>query len=206
MRVTGTFNGATVYPVLTNGVANYTIGNEAFGDALSADASSDGNVVVTFQSPVDTIVIEYGNHALSPANPGGQAITIHDITFCAPHADISVTKVSSVLSDPVRGATNPLAIPGALIRYCVLITNSGSATASAVVATDVLPAAMAFVSGSMRSGTACGATSTIEDDNATGADEDDPVGASISGSQLTVRTSSLGAAESIALSFNATIN
>jgi uncharacterized repeat protein (TIGR01451 family) len=58
VRVTGTFGGSPVNPVLTNGEANYVIGTEAFGDVLSADNSNDGNVTVTFQSPVDTIVIE----------------------------------------------------------------------------------------------------------------------------------------------------
>src|SRR5690606_39581921 len=70
--------------------------------------------------------IEYGNHSLAPANPGQQAITLHDITFCEPHANISVTNVSSVLSDPVRGTTNPVAIPGALVSYCILITDRKS--------------------------------------------------------------------------------
>ena len=58
----------------------------------------------------------------------------------------------------------------------------------------------------MRSGTACEATDTIEDDNGTGPDENDPVGASVSGNELTVRTSSFGASQSIALPFIATIN
>lgn len=206
IRVTGTFKGASVTPVLTNGAANFTIGNEAFGDALSADGSSDGNVVVTFQSAVDTIVIEYGNHTLAPANPGGQAITLHDITFCAPHAEIGVTKISSVVSDPVRGSTNPLAVPGALMSYCILMTNSGSAAATAVVGSDTLPTTMTYVAGSLRSGPSCGAASTIEDDDASGADETDPVGASIAGNQLTISVPSLGGFETLAVSFTATIN
>lgn len=206
VRVTGTFKGASVTPVLTNGAANFTIGNEAFGDTLSADASSDGNVVVTFQSAVDTIVIEYGNHALAPANPGGQAITLHDITVCEPHADISVTKISSVVSDPVRGTTNPVAVPGATMSYCILLTNSGSAAASTIVGSDSLPATMTYVPGSMRSGSACGTTPTVEDDDASGADETDPVGASIAGNQLTISAPSLDGSETLAVSFTATIN
>jgi len=206
VRVRGSFGGSPVLPTLTNGLANYVVGNEAFGDVLSGDAEGAGNVTVTFQSAVDTIVIEYGNHSLAPANPGQQAITLHDIAFCEPHAVIDVTRISSVLSDPVRGTTNPVAIPGALISYCILVTNSGSAPATAVIARDVLPPTMTFSPGSMRSGAACGATSTIEDDNATGADETDPVGASVSGSQLAVTTSSLAPSQAIALSFNATIN
>ncbi len=206
VRVTGSFGGSAVVPVLTNGTANYVVGNEAFGDVLSGDTESGGNLTVTFQSAVDTVVIEYGNHSLAPANPRQQAITLHDITFCEPHANILVTKVSSVLSDPVRGTTNPVAIPGALVSYCILITNDGSAPASALVANDTLPATMTYVPGSLRSGPACGSTPTIEDDNATGSDESDPVGASISGNQLTISAPSLGGFETLAVAFNATIN
>lgn len=204
--VTGSFNGTPVTPELTNGVANYVIGNQAFGDGSSNNNSADGTVTVTFQSPVDAVVIEYGNHSLAPGNPGQQAITLHDITFCEPNAEISVTKISSVLSDPVRGATNPVAIPGALMSYCILLTNSGSAAASAVQASDALPAAMTFVAGSMRSGTSCGSTTVVEDDDAAGADETDPLGASIAGNQLTIAAASLDGLGSIALSFNMTID
>src|SRR3546814_5533137 len=35
VTVTGTYNGAAVTPILTNGSANYVIGNSAYGDVLS---------------------------------------------------------------------------------------------------------------------------------------------------------------------------
>ncbi len=84
VTVTGTYNGSPVTPVLTNGISNYVIGNSAYGDATSADTQANGNVVATFNTPVDTVTVSYGNHALAPANPGQQAITLHDITFCRP--------------------------------------------------------------------------------------------------------------------------
>ena len=123
--VTGSFRGTTVLPVLTNGVANYVIGNTAFGDAASDNTSANGNVVVTFLQPVDTIVIQYGNHAAAPVNPGQQAIAIHDITFCRPTTSIGVTKVSSVIADPRNGTNNPKAIPGALVDYVITLSNTG---------------------------------------------------------------------------------
>jgi uncharacterized repeat protein (TIGR01451 family) len=206
VTVTGTFNGSPVTPVLTNGVANYVIGNQAYGDAAAANDSANGNVVVTFQSAVDTIVIEYGNHSAAPSDPGQQAITLHDITLCEPHADISVTKISSVISDPVSGATNPVAIPGALLSYCVMITNSGSAAATALAATDTLPANIAFVAGSVRSGADCASAATVEDDDAAGADESDPIGASVSGSQLQVSAASLAGSAAMVVRFYATVN
>ncbi|MEZ5679814.1 MAG: proprotein convertase P-domain-containing protein [Erythrobacter sp.] len=140
--VTGTYGGTTVYPTLTNGAANYVAGNEAFGSAGSGATSSDGNITVTFQSPVDTIIITYGNHSAASSNPGGQVISLADITWCKPYANLAVTKISSVLSDPVNGTTNPKAIPGALIDYLITVSNSGvSATnAGSVVISDAGPA------------------------------------------------------------------
>src|SRR3546814_15994068 len=41
VTVTGTYNGAAVTPVLTNGSANYVIGKRAYGDVLSADGSAE---------------------------------------------------------------------------------------------------------------------------------------------------------------------
>ncbi len=206
VRVTGTYGGAPVAVVLTNGVANYVVGNEAFGDALSGDTEAAGNVVVTFQSPVDTVVIEYGNHSAAPSNPGQQAITIHDITLCEPHTTLTVGKTSSVIGNPTQGTTDPAAIPGATIAYCILVTNGGSASATSVVATDPLPANMTFAPGSMRSGTDCASASTTEDDNATGADESNPFGASYSGGQVTFTIGTLAPAASAALRFNATVD
>ncbi len=206
MRVTGTFDGSPVIPTLTNGISNYVIGNEAFGDALSSDPQSNGNVVVTFTSPVDTIIIEYGNHSLSPTNPGGQAIALHDINFCTPDTTLSVTKISQLISDPVNGTTNAKRIPGAIVQYCILISNAGSATATDITATDSIPGDVTFNAGSMRSGTNCGSAATVEDDDATGADESDPFGAGISGTDLTATATSLGPADAFALTFQVTVD
>jgi len=206
VTVTGSFNGNTVLPVLTNGISNYVIGNSAYGDATSADNQANGNVVVTFTSPIDTITVSYGNHAAAPADPGQQAVTLHDVTFCKPPVSIGVTKVSSVLSDPVNGSTNPKAIPGAVMEYCVLITNTGLATLSNLVATDPLPASFTYGAGTLLSGASCGGAVTAEDDDNAGADETDPFGASISGTTITASAGSLGAGNAFAIRFRGVIN
>ena len=206
VTVTGSYNGATVTPVLTNGVSNYVIGNSAYGDGLSADGSADGTVVVTFATPVDSITIIYGSHSLAPANPGQQGMSIHDISFCRPIANLAIAKTSSIVSDPTNGTTNPKAIPGATMLYCILVTNNGSAAATAINITDALPATTSFIPGSLRSGTSCAGATTIEDDNATGADESDPFGGSISGTTISAVTATLAAAASMAITFNVTVN
>lgn len=205
VTVTGTFNGAPVTPTLTNGLANYVLGNSAYGDATSADTSADGNVVVTFSTPVDTITITYGNHSAAPANPGQQAIAIHDFNFCRPQANLSVTKISTVISDGVS-ASNPKALPGAIVRYCILVSNAGSATATNIAILDAIPATAIYIPGSMLSGTSCATATTAEDDNATGADETDPYGVSIAGNTISGTAASMGPASAFAIIFNATLN
>lgn len=206
IKISGSLNGMPVTPVLTNGTSNFVIGNQAFGDALSGNTSSDGNVVVTFPSPIDTITIEYGNYSAGPSDPGGQAIAIHDILLCALDGELSVSKTSSIISDPINGSTNPIAIPGATFSYCILISNTGSAAATAIIASDTIPSDLTYVPGSMNSGTACGTAATSEDDNATGSDESDPVGASVSAATIAITASSLAAGADIALTFNAVVN
>lgn len=206
LTVTGSFNGSPVTPTLTNGVSNYVIGNSAYGDATSADGSANGNVVVTFAAPVDTITITYGSHSLAPADPGQQGAAIHDIIFCRPTANLTIGKTSSVISDPTNGTTDPKAIPGATMRYCILVTNNGSGTATGINVADPLPASTTFAPGSIRSGTSCAGATTVEDDNASGADESDPFGASIAGNIVAATTPTLAPGNALAIAFDVTIN
>jgi len=206
VTVYGTNGGSTVYPTLTNGVTNYVIGNSAIGDQGTNGLNADGNVVVTFNQTIDTIWIVYGNHTTAPAVPDGQAIAIHDISFCKPVADLGVTKVSSIISDPVNGTTNPMSIPGAVVEYCLSVTNDTGTTVTQVVIGDEIPAQLTYSPGSITSGTTCANATNAEDDNTSGADDNDGIGASFSGTTLTANTPSLPSASSIAIKFRALIN
>ena len=65
-------------------------------------------------------------------------------------ANVSVVKSSLVVSDPVNGTTNPKAIPGAVIRYCIAVSNSDSgATATGVTISDALPGEVDFNTGTI---------------------------------------------------------
>lgn len=206
VTVIGSFNGTPVYPVLTNGVTNYVIGNSAYGDVLSADTSANGTVTVTFAAPVDSISIEYGSHSIAPANPGQQGMAIHDISFCRPVGNLAIAKSSSLVSDPVNGTTNPKAIPGAALRYCLLVTNNGSSTATGIAVADPLPPTVTFVPGSLRSGPSCADATTVEDDNAGGTDESDPFGAAFTAATVSAAAPSLSPAAAMAVAFNVTVN
>lgn len=130
---------------------------------------------------------------------------IDDSNFIITITTLTVTKLSFIVTDNVSGA-NPKAIPGATVQYCITITNNGAGMASNVVATDMIPANLLYSPGSIRSGGSCGTAATAEDDDAVGADENDPAGASIAGPVITIRQGSLAAGQSLATVFNAAIN
>jgi uncharacterized repeat protein (TIGR01451 family) len=111
----------------------------------------------------------------------------------------------TIVSDSV-GASNFKAIPGAQVRYCLTIGNTGTAAAGTVVATDDLPAGLSYIAGSMVSGSDCASAATTEDDNAAGGDETDPVGAAYAGTTITVSRASLPTATSFAVIYRAVVN
>ncbi|NJM51194.1 MAG: hypothetical protein HC843_10220 [Sphingomonadales bacterium] len=65
---------------------------------------------------------------------------------------------------------------------------------------------MTYIGGSLRSGASCSTATTVEDDNAIGADENDPVGASISGSTVTIINSQMAPGNNFVVTFNAQVN
>ncbi len=120
-------------------------------------------------------------------------------------ADLLVDKSSTIISDGVN-ASNPKAIPGAVIRYCISVTNPGTLPATDIYVADILPVLMTYITGSARTGPSCATATTVEDDDAAGADENDPHGASFNGTSLLGFTTSLGAGATFALAFNMLLN
>jgi uncharacterized repeat protein (TIGR01451 family) len=92
------------------------------------------------------------------------------------------------------------------MRYCLLVTNNGSSTATGIAIADPLPPTVTFVPGSLRSGTNCAGATTVEDDNASGADESDPFGASFAAASVSATTMALPPAAAMAVAFNVTVN
>ncbi len=64
-------------------------------------------------------------------------------------ASLTVTKTSSVVSDPFNNTTNPKAIPGATVEYTITVANSGSQSATGVTVSDPIPANTDYVAGSI---------------------------------------------------------
>ena len=81
------------------------------------------------------------NFRLGITGSTGGLDNIHEITGISvtstTSSNLVITKTSTVISDPVNGTTNPKAIPGARLRYCVQVTNpTGNSAATSVVVSD----------------------------------------------------------------------
>lgn len=62
-----------------------------------------------------------------------------DDDYTVQSAVVAVAKTSRVYSDPVNNTTNPKAIPGAVVQYCITVTNSGAVDATGVSIADPIP-------------------------------------------------------------------
>ena len=71
-----------------------------------------------------------------------------------PYPTLTNLKTVAVLSDPVTGAASPYYIPGALVEYTLLVTNSGvgSSTNDTLSIVDPIPANTEFFSGNVSGG------------------------------------------------------
>jgi len=126
----------------------------SLGDLTTADtgAWASGTVQVVFADAAGT--------ASGDAQYDGQHSDQDDYEVAS--ADLSITKSSAVMSDPFS-ASNPKAIPGAVIRYPIDIANVGGTDAQTVITRDQIPANTTFVSGSAAtSNSNGGATITVE--------------------------------------------
>jgi uncharacterized repeat protein (TIGR01451 family) len=114
-------------------------------------------------------------------------------------ANLSVTKTSSVISDPFNGTTNPKMIPGAVVEYCIAISNAaGGATATNVSITDPIPANTTYSAGF---GILVGATISGGTCNADGA-----AGGSFGSGQVTANIGNVTAGSSTGIRFRVTVD
>lgn len=182
------------------------------GGVGDSDAAVNGTIALSVTPPAGSTgtTVTFARFRYSSAS--GAPVSglygfgeIEDYQLEIVYPSLSVVKTSSVLSDGISGS-NPKAVPGATVRYCILITNTGSATATNVVATDSLPADVTYIPGSMASGTSCAGALTAEDDDNSGADESDPFGMSIAGTTITGSATSLAAGANFAIVLHAAID
>lgn len=122
------------------------VNGDAFDVTLTANAHAGGGagalgaeLVATSganTAGVDTVLFD-GAGATDAANDGAFSDTGE---FVVAGALVTVAKESRVVSDPVNGTTDPKAIPGATVEYCITVANaSGGALATNVDVVDDLP-------------------------------------------------------------------
>lgn len=147
LQFRGSLNGVDVAPLITPSSQNFVSGNEAIGQiGNAAQTSSAGNVVVTFNQPVDKVEWDYGNDASAGPNPAFQIIAMHTITMCGRRqADITAVKTVEVYDPAGLGL---YMTPGNEVLYKITVTNSATATAAAedIDLSDTLPENLKFVS------------------------------------------------------------
>ncbi|MDC7682780.1 hypothetical protein PQU92_05800 [Asticcacaulis sp. BYS171W] len=105
-------------------------------------------------------------------------------------AAINFVKKATIISDPVNGILSPKAVPGAVVEYCLMVTNGGPGSVTDISITDNIPAGTTYVPGSIWSGGTtllgtCVIDGTPEDDDATGLDETDINGGNFDGTKVT---------------------
>ena len=178
---TTTTTGATT--TVTNGSTPQYQG--AAGTAYTLGESASGTTVLTQYTAAMTCANAYtGSSTTLPAAAGGSVTPqLGDVIACTitntkrgSNASLSVVKTSSTLSDPYRGTTNPLSIPGAIMRYTVQVANSGPAAVdvNSILMIDALPtevavgtaASAAFTDGSPTSALTFNAATDIRYSNA----------------------------------------
>jgi hypothetical protein len=100
-------------------------------------ADNPATVQTVFNDPAGGAAEDWSSAGATDVARNGQAADSDAYQVNA--ATLTVTKTSSVLSDPVNGASNPKSIPGAIVQYTVTIANgAGAATAQGVLITDSL--------------------------------------------------------------------
>ncbi len=143
-----TFVGATP-SVGTFAAPTWTIGT------LVKGASATLNLVTTVRSTGTYANTANGTTTTPDPVPGNNSSTVTLGTI-----NVTATKTSRLISDPVNGTTNPKMIPGAIVEYTITVNNAGTSPidANTVVVSDPLPIELApYVS------TAAGAPVTFVD-------------------------------------------
>lgn len=194
----------------TNGqVAGVTLTGTALnsnGTAITAATDATANGANTMET-IFADVAKSGNGGTSPARDGIDVAT-DDYTVQA--AVLTVFKSSTVISDGVS-VTNPKAIPGAVVEYCISVANAaGGATATGINISDVVPANTTYSAGTIKvngtvtspgAGQTCSAGTAVTD--ATDAD----AGSYTAGTTTVAGTlANVAAGGSTALIFRVTIN
>ena len=117
------------------GTASEATAAASLGTAITATVGAN-------TAGVDTVLAD----SAANSNTASDGISFAQDSYTVLAAAISALKTSRIISDPINGTTDPKAIPGAVIEYCIAVTNAGGATATSVAISDTLPTATFYES------------------------------------------------------------
>lgn len=135
----------------------------------------------------------------TPDAPGAPSNT----ALLAVNTPLTLVKSTSVLTDPLNGSVNPKRVPGALVEYALLLTNTGVRPVTDVLIVLPVPPQASYVPGSIV------VDGVPEDDDASGADETDPDGADFgqtTANAVTLRLPQIAAGASVRVVFRARLD
>jgi uncharacterized repeat protein (TIGR01451 family) len=158
--------GAAVFATTTTTGTGSTLANAStptslasVGTAYAFNEAASGTTNLTYYTSGMACTNSYTTSTTTlPAVIGGSVTpALGDNITCtitnAPKpnkANLTITKTSALISDPVNGTTNPKMIPGAIVDYTITVTNAGTGPvdANTITIIDPVPTTLAtFVSG-----------------------------------------------------------
>jgi uncharacterized repeat protein (TIGR01451 family) len=176
--------------------------------ATTVTATTLGTITETTTGDTALVDIVFADSATGGQVPR-DARAFADDQYAVQSATLSVLKSSAVFSDPFNGTTNPKAIPGAVVEYTIVVSNTGATAATNVSISDLIPANTAAALGQyggagldIQQQTGAGANTTC---TASDADAD---GCAITAGTLTVAIANVqtGVANNRTVRFRVTIN
>ena len=186
---------------LTNGAFSaLTLTATAHGSATAASGTIGSLDAVLTEttgantSGMDTVFAD----AAGATDAEGDGVHSAKDDFTVYTASLTITKTSRLISDPVNLTTNPKAIPGATIEYCIIVANAGgSQTATDVAISDPLPSTVTYIT-----------SSTYLNGTVTGGncDENGTAGGTFGSNTVSGTLASVAGGETKTLRFRATIN
>lgn len=144
---------ATVAVLVVSDISINAVNGDNFDVALTAAAHGAGTAGTLGSrllatsgantAGIDTVLFD-GAGVSDAANDGAFSAQGR---YTVSGAVLTLAKTSRVVNDPVNGTTNPKAIPGATVEYCITVANAaGAATATNVSLIDDLPADVTYSS------------------------------------------------------------
>lgn len=151
--------GATYCVVVSTNIAATQVNGDAAVIALKAVTTWPTPLVAAEEPAAVVAGAVVANNNLT-ANTAGVDVVFADVAgaidvvvdgahstygaYLVSSAVLSVSKVATLLCDPVNGNTNPKNIPGAVVQYAITITNgAGAASATLTQVSDALAASLA---------------------------------------------------------------